>query len=308
MSAGAAPSTGRIETGVASSAIAPVLRAAVRPVRVLAAFRAAVYLAADDEVVALVAADGIRHPNAIVVTRPAATHPFAGLRAPQRGTIGDGRVTLPGFGVTIARWFDPVPRLAATDAATLAALVEATTEHLETVTGPVPHELRRPATEVASALRATDEMAAVRAARPLIGRGPGLTPAGDDVLAGLLASTLACDRARHGTQATRLATVTRDAGASIAGLARDATTSMSAALLAHAARGAVSGPVGDLLHALTGRGVPNQALERLLTVGHTSGRDLAVGVLAGARLACGVSPESASHTRASRTPHEPRIS
>lgn len=303
MNAYAAPPTGRIETGVASSAIAPVLRSVGRPVRVLAAFRAAVYLAADDDVVALVAADGIRHPNAIVVTRRAATHPFAGLRAPQRGTIGDGRVTLPGLGVTIARWFDPVPRLVATDAATLTAIVAATRDHLEKVTGPIPDELRGPAAEVASALRVADEAAAVRAARPLIGRGPGLTPAGDDVLAGLVAATLACTRALYGTQANPLARATRRVGASIAALARDATTSMSAALLTHAAQGAVAAPVGDLLHALTGRRAPNPALERLLTVGHTSGRDLAVGLLAGAELACSVAPEFASHT-----PHEPRIS
>src|SRR5262249_13546495 len=59
----------------------------------------------------------------------------------------------------------------------------------------------------------------------LLGRGPGLTPAGDDVLAGLLAG-----RAAYGPDDRALAD-------DICALAPSRTTALSAALLRHAARG-----------------------------------------------------------------------
>ena len=104
--------SGPTEPGAASCAIASVLRGPEQPVRVLAAFRAAVYLAHDEGVVTLVAADGVHHPNAVVVTARSAAHPFAGLRPRHRGTLGDGGVRLLDRRIAVTRWFDPVPRLA----------------------------------------------------------------------------------------------------------------------------------------------------------------------------------------------------
>jgi hypothetical protein len=92
----------------------------------------------------------------------------------------------------------------------------------------------------------------------LLGRGPGLTPAGDDVLAGLLAG-----RAAYGPDDRALA----DA---ICALAPSRTTALSAALLRHAARGECIPEVAAFTAALTGAGPVGPAAARLLAVGHTS--------------------------------------
>jgi hypothetical protein len=279
------PTTVRSVTAVASSALAPLLRGPEREVRVLAAFRAAVYLAHDDGVLALVAADGIAHPNAVVLTDPVAAQPLAGIRAHQRGTVGGGALRLGDRRTEVTRWTDPVPRLAATDTHHLAATTRHARDHLVAATGPAPSELAVPLRAVASAVLTGDDDAAVAAARRLIGAGPGLTPAGDDVLAGLLTATLALTRALHGRADHPVAATTRRVGTTIAARALDATTAVSAALLHHAARGEVATPAATVLHALVGRGALVPALDALLAVGSTSGRDLTLGLLAGADLA-----------------------
>src|SRR5690606_5844253 len=71
----------------ASTAIRSVLAGPPRPVHVLAVFPAATYLAHADGIVALVAADGVRHPNALVLAATAADTPFAGYRVHEPGTI-----------------------------------------------------------------------------------------------------------------------------------------------------------------------------------------------------------------------------
>ncbi len=91
----------------------------------------------------------------------------------------------------------------------------------------------------------------------LAGRGPGLTPAGDDLLAGYFAG-LVLFHGRFG-----------EAG-SLANLAAPLTTSLSATLLRHAARGALPEPA----HALLENGDPAP----LLHFGHTSGRSLLYGL------------------------------
>jgi hypothetical protein len=144
-----------------------------------------------------------------------------------------------------------------------------------------------------------------RAARGLVGLGPGLTPAGDDVLGGLLAAgrfvARLCgdDEARvGGEEGARLASgdVAHLAGEGVARwrrvgrivrrTARGRTTAVSEALLAYASIGMVGESVGALLRAL---GAPSaaplgRALGRTLALGHTSGADIALGVLLGARL------------------------
>ena len=106
----------------------------------------------------------------------------------------------------------------------------------------------------------------------LLGRGEGLTPSGDDVLAGFLA----------GASAFRIP---------IAGLRRavsrraTATTALSAQLLRHAADGECIDEVADLAAVLTGRGEASLAARRLLAVGHSSGAALACGLLLAAECA-----------------------
>lgn len=103
--------------------------------------------------------------------------------------------------------------------------------------------------------------------RSLIGRGPGLTPAGDDEVAGALVAARAVGDPRLDTWCS----ATRDA------LLSRRTTAVSWGLLHHALDGwATPELAASVDEACTGRRGP--AHERLLTVGHSSGRALADGV------------------------------
>jgi len=95
----------------------------------------------------------------------------------------------------------------------------------------------------------------------LIGRGPGLTPEGDDVVAGM-AGVLAA-AGRHDDVAAVL-------GADL----RRRTTALSATLLELAAQGMGPEPLQAVLAGRPG------ALDRLLAMGHTSGRAYARGAAA----------------------------
>jgi hypothetical protein len=103
----------------------------------------------------------------------------------------------------------------------------------------------------------------------LLGAGPGLTPSGDDFLAGALVTA-------HATADPRLATWRRGTRKA---LATRRTTAVSRALLHHALDGYATPELADALTALcTGRG-RDAAVDRLLAVGHTSGAALLAGLL-----------------------------
>jgi hypothetical protein len=299
-----APAT-PVVTGVASSAVASLLRGPSRPVRTLGAFRAAVYLEHDDGVLALVTSDGVAHPNAVVVGAAAAEAPFASLHPHVRGTVGEGRIDLPGIEVRVTRWRDPRPHLGVVGPDRLAATVALARRQLAAATDADPDadaELATLAATVAAAIAAHDEHAAVATATQLLGRGPGLTPAGDDVLAGLLASTVTLAPAVRIGPDDGLVATARSAGERIADLAREATTAVSAALLRHAARGEVAAPAAQVLRALTGRGDLSTALTALLAVGSSSGRDLTLGLLAGADLVLTSAPTALAPTHPGLAP------
>jgi hypothetical protein len=118
----------------------------------------------------------------------------------------------------------------------------------------------------------------------LLGLGAGLTPQGDDVLAGLLVGLAI------GPRASPLA---RRLGDVVTGLAASRTTTLSAALLLDAADGFAVPALVDLVDGLhevkhTHRTTSDRTLAdvvvRLLAVGHTSGAGLAHGAVAAARL------------------------
>jgi hypothetical protein len=134
---------------------------------------------------------------------------------------------------------------------------------------------------------AGDPDASVAAAARLLGRGPGLTPSGDDILAGFLAGAAA-----FGLDAAAL----RHA---VAVLAPARTTALSAALLRHAARGECLDELAAVAAVLTSQppcrselAGTGRAVGRLLSVGHTSGAALALGLVLAA--------ESALHRQAGR--------
>lgn len=119
------------------------------------------------------------------------------------------------------------------------------------------------------------------------GRGPGLTPSGDDVLAGVLLVA----RARWGPAA-------EPGLAAVAGSV--VTTEVAAALLTWAARGQCIEPAHSWLAALAGgdHARAAQALARLEGVGASSGRALRCGL----ELATAQLPYSEIHTALASDP------
>lgn len=123
----------------------------------------------------------------------------------------------------------------------------------------------------------------------LLGRGPGLTPSGDDLCSGvLLVHRLA------GTPGT-------DAAArAVAELAPRRTTAASALLLCAAGEGRAAPVVGTALATLLDPTAPGPALDTvvdaLLALGHTSGADLAAGLVAGLG-AVAAAPSTLIHER-----------
>jgi hypothetical protein len=118
-----------------------------------------------------------------------------------------------------------------------------------------------------------------QAAAVLLGRGPGLTPEGDDLLAAV-AGTLVV-----------LGPVVGLEGAALAGLvgplvaADGRTTGLAATLLELAGRGLLAEPAGRLLDlGAGGEGAWRGALARLERLGHGSGRAYGLGIGAAAWL------------------------
>ena len=103
----------------------------------------------------------------------------------------------------------------------------------------------------------------------LIGLGPGLTPAGDDVLAGALV-------AAYATADPRLPAWRRT---TVAELARGRTTDVSRAMLHHALDGYAVPQLAAFLTALCLGQDTARPTADLLAVGHTSGGALLTGVL-----------------------------
>jgi hypothetical protein len=107
------------------------------------------------------------------------------------------------------------------------------------------------------------------AARQVLGRGPGLTPEGDDVLAGAVATVRAFGAA-CGLDPDRWVAPFEELDLD------GVTTGLSATLLRLALRGHVIQPVHPLLD--LSRQAPSSAVERLLRVGHSTGRAYAAAI------------------------------
>jgi hypothetical protein len=110
-----------------------------------------------------------------------------------------------------------------------------------------------------------------------LGRGPGLTPSGDDVLLGMVAA-LWFTGAIDSSSLAPLRELVETTGSRL-------TTEISAEYLHYVCRGLVNGMVRDLLVALDGSDTAGglDAVDRLRRYGHTSGLDCVLGVLTGLR-------------------------
>lgn len=275
--------------GAASSALAGLLDGVQRPARVVGVLRAAAYLGVggpDPEVMALVTRDAVRVPNAVVLPLTTADAPFAGVRPGMRATVGGAAVRVGPLAVAVARWWAPGrPRIADVGGALARAgefggLVAAAAR-------PLPDALAAPAAALRAGLAAGDRDATGRAVLGLLGLGPGLTPSGDDVVAGALVTVRALGAAGAAADG---------AARTIEACAHRRTPLISAGLLRHAAQGRCVPPLATMISALGGTAPLDAPLASLLAVGHHSGSDLARGValaltaVAGAPACGGPSP------------------
>ncbi|WP_271221227.1 DUF2877 domain-containing protein [Streptosporangium carneum] len=264
-------------TGAASTALRQVLESPRRPARVLAAFPSGIYLEIRTElephVIAVVTGDAVRLPNAMVTNAP-----MPRVAVGDDAWVGDGSVEIGGLGLRAHRWWNPAPPLGPVAPARLASLLPALTELCD-------RSPRRPGLEgngaaelLAGGCAEGSLLRGVTAAERLVGLGPGLTPSGDDMLAGLLVALRHLGTAAGAERAVWLADWL---AAAVTFDARGRTTPISATLLHCAARGEASNEVLAVLRGLVGQQSLEPALHRLLLLGHTSGADLAWGVRAG---------------------------
>lgn len=222
----------------------------VREVRVVHAGADAIYLDAGGDCVGVLGRRAVAVPCGLQTTLAALPSiPYEGVAA----AVGDGRIELGSLDVRIGRVVEAsVPQVRPTPAAG-AALRRSFGDRLRAVRSELP--------EVAlEALCAGDPTAVPQ----LLGRGSGLTPVGDDVLCGWLATRRATGE--------DTGTVAHAADA----LAGGATTLLSATLLRRAVAGDVIPAFRRLLLGLRSP-AGDTAAATLLATGHTSGAGMLLG-------------------------------
>ncbi len=247
----------------ASVALQPVLSAAPVEGRVLGVNSAAIWLRVGNECI-VIERNGAGLPNGVTTVVPLPDRVVTGETA----VVGDGAVVTRASVITIRRWWDPQPRLAEFDAADSLAAFE---------------RLGPPETNdcgLEAALTTGHKPSIVGSAVALVGLGDGLTPAGDDILSG----TVATLRLHRSARAAHLADILIPA---VLAAAEERTTLLSRSLLHHAAHGRVVRPVADLFTSLFGSSDPTDSYRRLLAIGHSSGPALAAGIRIGLRAIVG---------------------
>jgi len=234
-----------------------------RPGTLLGTSEHAIWIASDDDVLVLSDREAVRLPNAVEFAVDDLGHWIDGDDAV---LVGDGIVQIGWLTVTPRRWFDPRPSLSRCTVSDLARTARTLPEN--------QHALAT--ADLVNALASENEEEALQSASLLLGRGEGLTPEGDDILAGALASFRLLGNA-VGKRPWFLDSL--EAG--VAALTRTRTTSFSGALVRHALHGRVARPFAGALHALTGRGDIASSIGHLLSVGSSSGPALVAGLAIG---------------------------
>jgi hypothetical protein len=271
---------------------------------VLGAGATAAWVDLDGFVVAVTTREVPLLPNAVALAAASGALARPGLAAGNAARLSSGRVDLGDLRVTWdpaapPAWDPTVPSppggttpeaVAGRGAALLQALGASLPEAVSP--GALVGELARVGLAVAAdpggaaglthlfrAVGERDPGAAAAGARALLGRGPGLTPEGDDLVAAV-AGTLAVLG-----PATGLEGAARDALLAALAPLPGRTTGLSATLLTLAAGRRLAEPVGRLLDlGPAGRAGWPGALSRLERLGHGSGRAYAAGVAATAVL------------------------
>jgi Protein of unknown function (DUF2877) len=253
----------------ADGLLAPLLAGRPRAGVVVAATPLAVYARLEDaSVVGVLDPRAVRVPGSVVVARPKPAAQLVGDGI----ILGGGAVEVGGVRLVPRRWWDSrVPRVGRPGAPPAAA--------------PLPDAVPPVASRLEPALSRGDDLTGVVDA--LVGLGPGLTPAGDDVLAGALVALAAAgdhDRGR------RLAAAV--------GLRRHRTTAVSGALLDHAASGRAIPELARYVVALARGSGGTRVVQDLKRVGASSGAALAAGARIGLRVAATVGDHGISQEKA----------
>lgn len=236
-----------------------VLAGPDRPARVVHRGSDAVYVDVDGSCLGALSTAATAVPCAVRTGLPELP---PRLLVAEHATVGGGRLALGDTDLVVTRTVAAdVPRLGAAEVlGTSRRLTAAVADRAEHVRAELPGD----ALETLVAGRA-------EAVPALLGRGSGLTPLGDDVLAGWVATVVAVNGPSD--DAPVVDAVARHAPAM--------TTLLSATLLDCARRGDVIPQFRTLLLALAG---PDQraiddAVDALLKVGHTSGAGLTLGAV-----------------------------
>lgn len=282
------PSPRSVLPAAASALSAAVVRGPVRDAVVLGAHRLGLYLEVDGSVLPVVPSDAVALPTALRLGARSTSLPDSplpwGVGAGDRVRVGGGRVELPVGDVVAVRTWRParVRRVASGatcpgDRAGVEALLLGATAGCDPWLAPAT-------TAVLIASLSSDD-GALAGLAGLVGRGRGLTPSGDDALAGALLVAHALRTSRPLVTAVRARLGT--------------TTAVSAALLAAATDGFAARPVVALVDAvvLGHVGATSRALPEVVAIGHTSGRDLVTGVLAALRTAATGEATTTTQTR-----------
>ncbi|MBM9476727.1 DUF2877 domain-containing protein [Nakamurella flavida] len=249
------------------AAVADLIAGPPRVGRVLTRLSRAVVLVLDDhpepsgQVLTLLAPGASGTPHGIRVPVAAVPAMFAHAVPGVPVSVGEGRVTLPGMSLRAARAVPSRVPPGPVDPDAVALLARISTRRPPGAGGP------------AGVRRVLDEADPAPAVLELLGLGPGLTPAGDDLLAGLLCGLWATGRT---LEAERI-------GAVVGALAPARTTALSADLLHQAARGHAGDAVLAVVAAVRAASGPrlHDAVAALLDIGHTSGADLLAGLVVG---------------------------
>lgn len=281
------------DAGTIGCAVRPAGGASVRGV-VAAVFRHSALIEADGAFVVLGDRTVCPHPHAVTLRRP--------FRLPALGAplvLGEQELVIPGVlrlaldelreftPLRHARSVAPPDRVRRALAAARrrvgelpprggfeALLSTARARPLDDMSGAVVRVALERTNRVRAALRSRDRAALVDACARLAGLGQGLTPSGDDYVAGLAAALRFHAASR---EAPLCAELLERVAASVA--AR--TSGYSGFLVRCAARGFVSMPVAAWLDAVMGgrlEEVP-AATEAVVEVGHSSGVDALAGMV-----------------------------
>jgi hypothetical protein len=276
-----------------STCLAAAAAGAARRGVIHSAFNAAANIVFPDGLIlSLNAANSVRMPNGLELSSSPGTFPFTTFRTGMSVLFGGQRLHIESADCSLdlshcIQWNPHINRPAHLDRNSIVKHREWLTSYLSTNSSSIKHS---PEKSVAFSslfagtkqahippsitLESNAKINVLPMARSLCGRGIGLTPSGDDILAGWIAINWLL----YGPVPCLL-----EAFQQIITVASQQTHLLSQCWLEHAAKGHVAQPVQAFLDALSrdNETALATATQAVLTMGATSGHDLLQGILLG---------------------------